>query len=128
MRGVVILATLLGGCSFSVGGVDVPATPGGAPGGIGGAGPAAPVPLADGGLASSGGPDLSRVPLGAPCSDDTQCGGMQCVHGVPGFPQGYCTVLCGDHDPKCPMGSACADVGDGLKVCLACAGPCGGKD
>lgn len=125
MRGVVFLATMamMAGCSFSVGLGPQPPPPDPAGGGgiVGSApGGALPAPL-DGGIVTSG-PDLAPVRLGAPCAVDADCGGMVCVHGVPGHPDGYCTVACGDGAPKCPMGSMCADVGD-QKYCVAGAMP-----
>lgn len=130
MRYVVLLATVLAGCSFSVGLGPMPGdTPGGAAGaGAGGADPGAggggvATTPDDGGLMVSV-PDLAVVAVGAPCTSDAQCGGKQCVRDPPGAPQGFCTVACGDGKPKCPMGTACVDVAGG-KFCVACTGPCG---
>jgi hypothetical protein len=127
MRGLLLVATLCAGCNFAVDGLD--GQPPGSPAPSGPNAPSGPsgpsVPGVDGGVVvtvhdggvTSVATDLATVPVGAPCANDGECGGMLCVQTVSGvvFPGGYCSMACAG---GCTATSACGDVGDS-QLCLA---------
>jgi hypothetical protein len=62
----------------------------------------------DGGMQVDAGGGSQKLPIGSPCSMDSDCGGagFMCMTDHPG---GYCIKMCSitNHDADCPSGSIC---------------------
>lgn len=56
--------------------------------------------------------------VGGPCMENLDCDQRLCQTG-PRFPEGVCTISCGDSG-QCPQGSSCAELAAGWLCLVAC--------